>query len=189
MSLRDRIARWRLGARVAWKRMLSYRKRTWEFKDYPILIRDQGFEGFEPDSNATRSRFFARIQGWWALDSLASTREEALQGLRTRFEEKKRELIAAGEPIPRPGTEMPIQFASQACVNAHPELSDDFIHRVLQLEWALITDESSLWDFTLGETIKELQDRIFLIYGVAVYDLEDGKITAILDRVATERGA
>jgi hypothetical protein len=58
---------------------------------------------------------------------------------------------------------------------------------VLQLEWALITDESSLWDFTLGQSIKELQDRVFLLYGVAVYEIEDGKIAAILEKIVEGR--
>jgi hypothetical protein len=63
------------------------------------------------------------------------------------------------------------------------ELADDFIRRVLKLEWALITDESSLWDFTSDTSIKEFQDRVLLIYSVAVYDIEDGNLAKILERI------
>ncbi len=53
----------------------------------------------------------------------------------------------------------------------------------LKLDWAFITDESSLWDFTGDSSLKEFQDRIFLIYGVAVYDIEAGNLATILERI------
>ena len=92
--------------------------------------------------------------------------------------------IEKNESIPRPGAKLPIQFASRERINAHEELANDLIHRVLQLEWALVTDESSLWDFTSSQSIQEFQDRILLIYQASVYDIENGNLAAILERIA-----
>jgi hypothetical protein len=171
--------------RMAWKRVLSYWKREWAFEDYPIVVRRQNFDGV-PDDMEHASRYWARILGW-LIDETAVTKTEALTKLRSRYEMRRQLRIEKGEPIPRPGTKVPIQFASRERVNAHEELANDLIHRVLLLDWALITDESSLWDFTTGESIQEFQDRILLIYQAAVYDIENGNLAAILERIAASR--
>jgi hypothetical protein len=41
-------------------------------------------------------------------------------------------------------TFVPIEFAPQERVDAYGELKDDFVRRVLNLDWAFISDESSL---------------------------------------------
>jgi hypothetical protein len=40
-----------------------------------------------------------------------------------------------------------IELASQQRTDVHAELAEGFIHRVLELESAWISDESSLWNF------------------------------------------
>ena len=183
--MRKQIMQLRIGAQLMSKRLLSYRKQQWEFEDYPIIVRRQTFDVLSDDADH-ESRYWARILGW-LIDALAPTKAEALVKLRENYELRKQSNVDKDEPIPRPGVRVPIQFASQERVDADPELAKDFIQRVLQLEWALITDESSLWDFTLGQSIKELQDRVFLLYGVAVYEIEDGKIAAILEKIVEGR--
>ena len=167
---------------MAWKRALSYRKREWTFEDYPIVVRRQSFYG-APDDMEHESRYWARVLGW-LIDETAPTKTEALTKLRSRYEMRRQLRIEKGESIPRPGAKVPIQFASRERINAHEELANDLIHRVLQLEWALVTDESSLWDFTSSQSIQEFQDRILLIYQASVYDIENGNLAAILERIA-----
>ena len=55
---------------------------------------------------------------------------------------------ASPDPLPRPGTGKSIVFASSDRVDQYPELRDHFIQEVLGLEWAFVSDESSLWDST-----------------------------------------
>jgi hypothetical protein len=168
-------------AHMAWKRALSYRKRQWEFEDYPVVVRRQSFDRV-PEDAEHESRYWARVLGW-LIDQTAPTEPEAVAKLRDRYAMRKQLRIEEGKPIPRPGTRVPITFASQERVNADEDLAHDFIRRVLQLEWAFISDESTLWDFTVDNSIKEFQDRIFLIYGVSVYDVEDGNLGSILERI------
>ena len=172
-------------ARMLWKRVLSYRKREWNFEDYPIVVRRQILDGV-PDGANHESRYWARVLGW-LIDETAPTKSEALTKLRDRYAQRKQLRIEEGESIPRPGTRVPIKFASQKRVNADNELATDFIHRVLRLEWAFISDGSSLWDFTTEDSIKEFQNRIFLIYGVPVYDIEDGNLGKVLERIREGR--
>jgi hypothetical protein len=171
--------------RLAWKRTLSYRKRQWILEDYPIVVRRQTFDNV-PDDAAHESRYWARVLGW-CIDETAPTTAEALAKLRDRYEMRRQLRVDKGEPIPRPGTRVPIQFASRERIDAHEVLAEDFIRRVLQLDRALITDESSLWDFTTDTSIREFQDRISLIYSAAVHDIESGNIAEILDRIAAYR--
>jgi hypothetical protein len=91
---------------------------------------------------------------------------------------------ARRKPLPRPGIHAPIEFAAQERVDAHPELADDFVRRVLGLDWAWISDGSSLSDFHTGETNDALYAKIGEVYGVDVSDIENGNLAEILDRIA-----
>jgi len=77
-----------------------------------------------------------------------------------------------------------IEFASQDSVNVHSALLDDFIHRVLELEGAWISDESCLWDFHMGKSDDELLSKIQQVYGVDVSEVPNGNIARILERIA-----
>jgi hypothetical protein len=77
-----------------------------------------------------------------------------------------------------------LEFASRTRVSAHPELVEDFTRRVLNLDWAFISDESSLWDFHEAGTNGALIARIKEVYGVDVSDIESAKLAEILERIA-----
>jgi hypothetical protein len=57
---------------------------------------------------------------------------------------------------------------------------------VLNLDWAFISDESSLWDFHEAKTNEALIARIKEVYGVDVSDIESAKLPEILERIAKE---
>lgn len=173
-------------AKSWWKYCLSFRKRDWELWDYPIEIRHQ--EVGEP---AVVSRWkpdpvVASIIGWGIFGG-GNSIPEAMAKLDATFAEMKAHRLKSGERLPRPGTQVPIKLASQERVHARPALADDFIHRVLGLEWAWISDESSLWDFHDRETNDAYVERVREIYGVDVSDIPDAKIANILERIAASR--
>jgi hypothetical protein len=165
---------------------LSFLSRDWELEDYPISIRNQ-----DPDADGSYDdnprfklhRFVASITNW-NVEGFGDSKEEALSDLRSSFASRKAKLKDDGKPLPRPGTKVPIQFASQVRVNAHPDLTQDFIERVLGFEWAFISDESSLWDFHSNETNEILLVKIKDVYGVNVEDIQSARIWEILDRIA-----
>jgi hypothetical protein len=80
-----------------------------------------------------------------------------------------------------------LELASRQRVSAHSELAEDFIRRVLKLDWAFISDESSLWDFHEAETNGALIARIEEVYGVDVSDIESAKLPEVLERIAKDR--
>jgi hypothetical protein len=59
--------------------------------------------------------------------------------------------------------------------------------RVLRLDWAWISDESSLWDFHHQETNAALVAKIREVYGVDVSDIESANLADILDRIAANQ--
>ncbi len=111
-----------------------------------------------------------------------------MRELETEFSRIKGDWQQKGKRMPRPGTKVPLEFAPSDRVYADPELADDFIRRVLGLDWAFVSDQSSLWDFHTGETNEALVAKISLLYGVDVSDIESGNIAAILGRIAPRRG-
>jgi len=91
--------------------------------------------------------------------------------------------------LPRPGTKVPIEFATTERVGQHSELAKDFVKRVLDIDWAWISDESSLWDFHGDESNGNMTDKIRDIYGVDVSDISDGNLADIFDRILQRRTA
>lgn len=60
------------------------------------------------------------------------------------------------------------------------------MRRVLELKWAWISDESSLWDFHQDETNDSLISRIREVYDVDVSDIKSARLSEILERIATK---
>ena len=52
------------------------------------------------------------------------------------------------------------------------------------LDWAWISDESSLWDFHTDDTNEKLWAKILEVYGVDVSDIESARLSEILNRIA-----
>jgi len=157
---------------------------AWELGDYPISVRRQELDpDYDKNSRFKQHPYSASIIKW-NISGSGNTKEEALSDLVTWFATRKAALAEEGKPLPRPGTKVPIEFASQERVDVHPELTQDFIERVLGFKWAFISDESSLWDFHEDQTNELLVAKIRSVYGVSVDDVESARIWEILDRIA-----
>ena len=175
--------------RAWWKCCLSLFKRDWDLSDYPISVRRHEIN---PDYVGTRLKqhgYSAQIVNWWVVSGNGDTEEEALKDLQKSFSTTKAERAKGGKKLPRPGTHVEIEFASRGRIDAHPELAEDFVRRVLNLDWAWISDESSLWDFHSSDDNQELIAKINEVYGVDVSDIESAKLWEILDRIAARRVA
>ena len=94
--------------------------------------------------------------------------------------------MEACQPLTRPEEprETMPEFAARNRIDQHPEIEKDFIRRVLELPWALISDESSLWDFHHDLTNEAFAEKIRGVYGIDVSDIRQGNIADILDRIA-----
>jgi hypothetical protein len=125
----------------------------------------------------------ASVINWPAISAGGRTRIEALEELRERFNEVK----TAENKLPRPGERVPLAFARTSRVDQHSELANDFFQRILEMEWARISDESSLWDFHAELTNDALVERIRHNYGVDVSDISNGNLADIFERIAKNR--
>jgi hypothetical protein len=167
-----------------WKRMLSYRKNTWTLEDYPIVVRQQRIE-LPPNDRMRPIAWSAQILEWVMLGH-GDTREEARADLRRHFDEYRE----AHESLPRPGTKVPISFASSEIVERYDDLARDFLPKVLGFERddCFISDESSLWDFHGEKTNDDCFRKIAILYGIDVSDVEGAKLSEIFRRIAQHRG-
>ena len=167
---------------VVWKYLRSFCKREWSAEDYPIRVRR--FDDTTTDDPARWKpiRVNAAVINWWQMSGSGETEAEAVKDLATKLEARK----ARGEPLPRPGTGLPIEFAASGRVEAHHRLAADFVKRVLGLDIGdcFISDESSLWDFHEHDDNTALYNEIMLIYGVDVADIDGARLADIFDRLA-----
>jgi hypothetical protein len=180
-NLRD-IAR---QARAFWALLASAFKHEWTIEDYPIDARFQRGSHSPRVSRLKPSPWTATIVNWPAISGNGNTKLEALKDLRSSFDRFK----ATKNKLPRPGTKVPIKFADRNRVSQHPELLKEFIQRILELDWAWISDESSLDDFHGDETNDKLIEKIRHIYGVDVSDIPSGNLADIFDRITKHRAA
>jgi hypothetical protein len=167
--------------RCIWKSCLSVRKRDWELSDYPVVVhRNKSY------SIPVGQRYIASILNW-GIAGAGDTKGEALVSLGKNFANAKAKRLTERTSLPRPGAKVPVEFAPQERISARAELADDFTRRVLQLDWAWISDESSLWDFHHQETNAALVAKIREVYGVDVSDIESANLADILDRIAANQ--
>jgi len=168
-----------------WKWCLSFRKTDWCVEDYPIALRKQGPDASDVPLRGRLVPYLASIVNWNLVGS-GETAAEALADLERNFTSQKSHRLKDGESLPRPGTHVPIQFATKERIERHRELADDFIRRVLELEWAWISDDSSLWDFHTEETNEVLVAKTKDIYGVDISDIQSGKLCEIFERIVEQ---
>src|ERR1700722_6649526 len=154
--------------RARWKWFLSLLKRDWRLSDYPISVREHAVDASHVNARLKQHRYTAQIVNWWVISGGGNTKLEALQELQKSFATVKAEKANQGKRLPRPGTHVKIEFASRDRVDAHAELAEDFIRRVLGLDWAFVSDESSLWDFHSSDDNQDLIAKINEVYGVDV---------------------
>jgi hypothetical protein len=167
------------------KYALSFLRSCWSLSDYPIRIR---FTKPEPPSFAGPGwkpiAWVAQIEGW-LLAGHGDTRKEALSDLARKFEEHK----ARNFKLPRPGTKVPVTVASTERVSRLEGLANDFLRRIFELdpENCLLTDESSLFDFTFGHSLEPVFAKIQLEFGVDASAIERANVADILERIAAKR--
>jgi len=86
----------------------------------------------------------------------------------------------------RPGTGLPIEFASTARVDADPGLLAEFIVKVLGFRLddpVFISDESTIGDFGDDERIAEIRGNIRQHFGLTVDEPEPVFIADVLERI------
>ena len=161
------------------KYIASFFHSDWNLKDYPIRIKRQ----FDvPEGN----EWSIQIINWWVVCGLGKTKEEAYNKLEEIFSNCTKNR----EKKPRPGTKVKIEFASTARIEENSILLDEFLEKILGFSTddpVFISDESSLWDFTLGTTIEEYVIKIEEYYGIDIRDEEKGNIKNILERINESR--
>jgi hypothetical protein len=150
-------------------------------RDYPLRWREFDNSDYEGPEQLRPVDFSLQILGWAVMQGHGATREEAA----AKLEENLAYYVAAGNQLPRPGTYKPIEFASTQKIGRFAEIEADFLRNILDLEWAFLSDESSLWDFSQGDALDELYRRIEERYGVDVSDVEGGNLAKIFERIET----
>jgi hypothetical protein len=162
--------------KIVCKWLLSFSRGEWRLKDYPIRVRRNGTDP------APGMAWAAQILNWPGPCGLGATPKEAWKQL-----EENIETIRKNRPsMPRPGTEVPIQFASSVRVSANATLLDDFIERILEFKAGdpvFVSDLSSLHDFGDEEKVSIYRKKIFEVYGIDVSDLKDALICDIVERI------
>jgi hypothetical protein len=170
-------------ARAAWKFFTSRFKHEWSLEDYPIRVLFLPTTEPAHGSRLKPLSWTAIVINWPGMSESANSRLEALEELRKDFDQYK----ATKPSLPRPGSKVPVEFAASERVGQHSELVKDFVKRVLDIDWAWISDESSLGDFHGDETNDNLNVKILHIYGVDVSDISSGNLADIFDRISKHR--
>lgn len=169
------------------KYLFSFRKNEWSLSDYPIRYRH--FEASPDDAAHDRWQLIpwsAQVINWWQMQGGGNSKAEAFSDLQAKFSKLKEE----GKSLPRPGTGLPLEFASTVRVSLYDDTANDFFRRVLEMNYGecWISDESSLWDFHGEESNEHLHQKVWEAYGVDVSDIDDGNLVKIFERIENREG-
>ncbi len=168
---------------VSW--LASFVRSEWKPEYYPIEIRKQ--EGVPLEA-----RWYARVLNWPGPGGLGTTKDEARTALLKNLREIALKRLQDGKSMPRPGTGLPIEFASTARVLKDPALLEDFIIHILGFapsDPVFISDESSISDFGNDDRITQIRRQIEEYYGILVTEPEPVLIADVLDRVRERKNA
>ncbi len=170
-----------LHLRAGVKYLLSLRKNEWDLSDYPIRFHYFNTSDDESYGRLKPVPWSAQIINWWQMDGLGDTKEAAFADLKAKFQARKEE----GGSFPRPGTGLPLEFASTERVSLHEDIAQDFFKRILDMNYAecWISDQSSLGDFHDEESNGHLHRKVWESYRVDISDIEDGNLVKIFERI------
>lgn len=165
--------------------LASFFRRDWRPEHYPMHMREQ--VGVPDDA-----RWCAVVLNWPGPVGLGPTRNAARAALAANLHAISTRRAAEGKTMPRPGTGLPIEFASTARVDTDPELLDEFIVKVLGFRTddpVFISDESSIDDFGDTERVAAIRDNIREHFGLAIYEEEPVCIADVLEQIRRTREA
>ena len=171
--------------RIAKSWLASFLLREWRPEHYPMEVREQ--VGIPEEA-----RWCAQVLNWPGPVGLGPTKDAARASLRANLRTIATRRGADGKVMPRPGTGLPIEFASTARVNSDPDLLEEFIVKALGFgpnDPVFISDESSMGDFGDDERMVEIRRNIREHFGVAVDELEAVTVADVLDRIRKWREA
>ena len=147
-----------------YKYLISDLKSDWNLSDYPVVYLNQSSNKKKISSGRFKlSPWRAVILAWPQLQGSGYTKEEAISDL-----EKKFKVVKTNKKLPRPGTGMPIVFASDKGVRGYKEIADDFFSKILNQDYSqsFISDESSIWDFVFDDNLEKYYQEIKKVYFV-----------------------
>ena len=171
--------RWRIAR--SW--LLSFLRSDRLPEHYPIDIREQSGVPLE-------STWFAHVLNWPGPSGLGSTKQLARQALLRTLQEIAAERWSRGEAMPRPGSFVPVEFASAERVNADPELLEEFIVKALGFnagDPVFISDQTSIEDFGDELEVELIRTRIHQHFGVAVPAAGPTSVADLLVRIRAAR--
>jgi hypothetical protein len=171
------------------KLVLSYTKSKskWDFNDYPIRTWKN------PNAGEKKVAFGAGIMNWSLMVGHGETPEKAVQALKERFR-----LYRNNNPlIPRPGSYVPIKYASTEKINKYRDIAAEFFQKVLNLDYnqGFYSDDATLWPFEgpdeqRAKVVKEgIIMRTKAIFGVDISDIYDQPLYKIFERIRNAKMA
>lgn len=159
--------------------LTSFFRSEWLPEHYPVYVKKQ-------TGVPENARWCARVLNWAGPMGFGTSEQEA----RAILGEKLRRIAShrreRGKPMPRPGTGIPIEFASTARIDADEALLDEFIGKALGYtpnDPVFISDESRISDFGDDERVTEICQNIQKYFGVVVDQAGSTYVVNILDKI------
>jgi hypothetical protein len=168
------------------KRLKSYFKTDWEFADYPTKT------WTNPNAGEEKIAFGAGIINWSGIVGHGNSPDRALIDLEESFQLYKDN----NSNLPRPGTKVPLKFASSDQIARYEKIAVDFFSKGLDLDYfeGFYSDQSILsyfepWDNveTIEEARNEIIKRTLHFYNVDITDIYNEPLWRILEKIEKEK--
>ena len=164
------------------KQLKSYFKTDWEFDNYPTKTWKN------PNAGENNIAFGAGIINWPTMVGHGESPEKALSSLKDNFKLYKDN----NDDLPRPGTKVPLKFASTNQIDKYEKTAVDYFERILKMDYyeGFYSDGSILAYFEpydndeeANKMKKEIIERTLLIYDIDITDIYDEPLWKIFERI------
>lgn len=166
------------------KRLKSYSKTDWNFEDYPT----QTWKN--PNAGEDKVAYGAGIINWPMMVGHGETDEKALTALKDNFKLYKEN----NNNLPRPGTNVPLKFASTDNIDKYELTAVDYFKNVLNMDfYEGFYSDGSVLEFLSDDDIdsekmkQEIINRTLILYSVDISDIYDEPLWKIFERIENNK--
>jgi len=172
--------------------MMKDIENNWNFEDYPTETWKN------PNAGEKKVAYGAGIINWDGMVGHGETPEKALIALNEKFKLYKDNNAI----LPKPGTKVPLKFASASNMEKYEKMAVDFFVKIFDINYyeCFISDESSLPDIeshlesyegdesNIQNTCKEnIIKKTLSVYNVDIADVYDFPIWKVLEKIEIKK--
>ena len=166
---------------VVIKYLLSFLKKNWDINDYPFDIY------LNKNAGEDKVKYGARVLKWVGMVGHGESKEAAFESLKNHFIVYKE-----NNKLPRPGTSVPLRFASTDKIDEYEDIAVDFFRKIFNRDYykGFYSDKSTLIELEIFDDSVDSKDiiidRVNNTYQVDISNVYDEPLWRVFQEISNK---